>query len=85
MKTDIKNRADIEKLVTIFYKKVNEDAAINYFFNDIAKVNWENHLTKMSDFFENILLSSGNYDGSPMTAHEELNKKSEVKSAVMSL
>lgn len=80
MKTDIKNRADIEKLVAIFYAKVNGDSAISYFFNDVAKVNWDSHLTKMSDFFENILLSSGNYDGSPMLAHEELNKKSEVKS-----
>jgi hemoglobin len=79
MKTDIKNRADIEKLVTIFYSKVNEDAAISYFFNDVAKVKWENHLLKMCDFFENILLSTGNYDGSPMTAHEELNKKSDVR------
>ena len=79
MKTDIKNRSDIEKLVTNFYRKVNEDAAINYFFNNVAKVNWENHLPKMCDFFENILLSSGNYDGNPMVAHEELQKKSEVK------
>ena len=79
MKTDIKNRADIEKLATIFYGKVKEDAAISYFFNDVAKVNWENHLPKMCDFFENILFSSGNYDGNPMVIHEELNKKSELK------
>jgi hemoglobin len=79
MKTDIKNRTDIEKLVTIFYGKVKSDAAISYFFNDVAKVNWENHLPKMCDFFENILFSSGNYDGNPMLAHEELHKKSEVK------
>jgi hemoglobin len=79
MKTDIKNRADIEKLVNIFYEKVKKDIAISHFFNDVAKVNWENHLPKMCDFFENILLSSGNYDGNPMLAHEELHKKSEVK------
>ncbi len=79
MKTDIKNRADIEKLVTVFYGKVKEDKAINYFFSDVAKVNWENHLPKMCDFFENILLSSGNYEGNPMSAHEELHKKSEVR------
>jgi hemoglobin len=79
MKTDIKNRADIEKLVTIFYGRVMEDPTISYFFNDVAKVNWEKHLTKMCDFFENILFSSGNYDGNPMQAHEELHKKSEVR------
>lgn len=79
MKTDIKNRADIEKLVTIFYGRVMEDTAISYFFNDVSKVNWEKHLPKMCDFFENILFSSGNYDGNPMQAHEELHKKSEVR------
>lgn len=80
MKTDIKNRADIEKLVNVFYDKVKKDKAISYFFNDVAKVNWEDHLPKMCDFFENILLSSGDYEGNPMVAHEELHKKSEVKS-----
>jgi hemoglobin len=79
MKTDIKNRADIEKLVTVFYGRVMEDPAISYFFSDVAKVNWEMHLPKMSDFFENILLFSGNYDGNPMVVHEELHKKREVK------
>ena len=79
MKTDIKNRADIEKLVTVFYAKVKEDKAIGYFFNDVAKVNRENHLPKMCDFFENILLSSGNYEGNPMDAHEKLHQKSEVR------
>ena len=79
MKTDIRNRADIEKMVKVFYGKVKEDPAISYFFNDVAKVNWENHLPKMCDFFENILFSSGNYDGNPMQAHEELHKKSEVR------
>lgn len=79
MKTDIKNRADIEKLVSVFYNKVKEDDVISYFFNDVAKTNWENHMPKMCEFFENILFSSGNYDGNPMLAHEELHKKSEVK------
>lgn len=80
-KTDIKNREDIEKIVNAFYGKVKEDAAINFFFNDVAKTNWEIHLPKMTNFFENILFSSGNYDGNPMLAHEELHKKSEVKEA----
>ena len=78
MKTDIKNRTDIEKLVNAFYVKIKSDTAINYFFNEVAKVNWESHLPKMYDFFENILFSSGNYDGNPMVTHEELHRKSAV-------
>ena len=79
MKTDIKDRADIEQLVAIFYGKIKEDASISYFFNEVAKVNWDEHLPKMCDFFENILFFSGNYEGNPMVAHEDLHKTSEVK------
>lgn len=80
MKTDIKDRGDIEKLVHAFYVKIKADSSINYFFNEVAQVKWEEHLPKMSDFFENILFSSGNYEGNPMATHQELNKKSPVSS-----
>jgi len=76
MKTDIRNRKDIEKLVNAFYDKVKKDDTIGYLFNDIAKVNWELHLLKMYDFWENILFYSGNYSGSPMLVHKELHQKS---------
>ncbi|MCU4188858.1 group III truncated hemoglobin [Flavobacterium sp. HXWNR29] len=76
MKTDIRNRKDIEKLVNAFYDKVKKDDTIGYLFNDIAKVNWELHLPKMYDFWENILFYSGNYSGSPMVVHKELHQKS---------
>jgi hemoglobin len=76
MKTDIRNRKDIEKLVNAFYDKIKKDDTIGYLFNDVAKVNWELHLPKMYDFWENILFSSGNYNGSPMLIHKELHQKS---------
>jgi hemoglobin len=81
MKTDIKNRNDIEKLVNAFYDKIKNDAKIGYFFTDVAKVNWEAHLPKMYDFWENILFSNGNYTGNPMIKHKELHQKSEMKEA----
>ncbi|HEX9150889.1 MAG TPA: group III truncated hemoglobin [Flavobacterium sp.] len=81
MKTDIKNRKDIEKLVNTFYEKIKTDAKIGYFFTDVAKVNWEAHLPKMYDFWDNILFSNGNYTGNPMIKHKELHQKSEMKEA----
>ena len=81
MKTDIKNRNDIEKLINTFYGKIKTDAKIGYFFTDVAKVNWEEHLPKMYDFWENIIFSKGNYTGNPMTKHKELHQKSEMKQA----
>ncbi|MFV8327253.1 group III truncated hemoglobin [Flavobacterium sp. ZS1P14] len=81
MKTDIKNRNDIEKLVNTFYSKIKTDAKIGYFFTAVAKVNWEAHLPKMYDFWDNILFSNGNYTGNPMIKHKELHQKSEMKEA----
>ncbi len=78
MKTDIRNRKDIEKLVNAFYEKVKTDEVIGYLFTDVAKVNWELHLPKMYDFWENILFSTGNYNGNPMVKHKELHEKSEM-------
>jgi len=79
MKADLKNRNDIEKLINTFYGKIKTDTKIGYFFTDVAKVNWEDHLPKMYDFWENIMFSNGNYAGNPMTKHKELNQKSEMK------
>lgn len=76
MKTDIRNRKDIEKLVNAFYEKVKTDGVIGYLFTDVAKVNWELHLQKMYNFWENILFYTGNYNGSPMVVHKELHQKS---------
>lgn len=76
MKTDIRHRKDIEKLVNSFYDKVKTDEVIGYLFTDVAQVNWELHLPKMYDFWENILFFSANYEGNPMLKHKELHQKS---------
>ncbi|ESU23373.1 hypothetical protein FEDK69T_15360 [Flavobacterium enshiense DK69] len=76
MKTDIRHREDIKKLVDRFYDSVKQDEVIGYLFNDVAKVNWETHLPKMYNFWENILFFAGNYDGNPMQKHKELHQKS---------
>lgn len=78
MKPDIQNRQDIEVLVNAFYEKVKTDAVIGYLFNEVAQVNWQTHLLKMYDFWENILFFTGNYDGNPMAKHKELHQKSNM-------
>ena len=75
MKKDIINRKDIEKLVNTFYDKVKVDHKIGIFFNEIAKVNWDEHLPQMYDFWESILFSRNVFSGNPMRKHIELNAK----------
>lgn len=79
MKTDIRHRKDIEKLVNAFYEKIKTDDVIGYLFNEVVKVNWELHLPKMYDFWENILFYTANYEGNPMAKHKELHHKSPMK------
>ncbi len=72
MKKDIETRSDIELLVNVFYEKIKVDKQLGYIFQEIAKVNWETHLQKMYNFWENIILFTGNYDGNPMNLHQHL-------------
>jgi hemoglobin len=76
MKNDISNRADIQLLVDSFYDKVKKDEVIGYLFNDVAQVNWQQHLPRMYDFWENIIFQTGGFKGNPMVVHAQLYEKS---------
>lgn len=76
MKVDILNRSDIENVVNTFYEKIKTDEKIGYFFNDVAKINWDTHLPKMYDFWDNIIFQTNTYTGNPLLKHFLLHKKS---------
>lgn len=69
----LESREDIELLVNSFYDKVIKDETIGFFFNDVAKVNWANHLPKMYSFWESILFGQMTYKGNPMAVHFPIN------------
>jgi len=71
---DISSRADIELLVTKFYEKAIPDAVIGHFFTSVISIDWEVHIPVIVDFWENILLGTGKYNGNPMDKHFALNK-----------
>ncbi len=70
---NLETREDIELLVNSFYLKVQKDETIGYFFNDIAKVNWNLHLPKMYNFWETLLFGKASYKGNPMAVHYPIN------------
>lgn len=78
MKKDIQNREDIIKLVDLFYIKVKSDELIGSIFTDVVHVDWDAHLPRMYDFWENILFCTGNFDGNPMKTHKDLNQKRQM-------
>lgn len=79
MKNDIINHHDIEQLVHTFYDLVVKDELIGYFFNEVAKVNWDEHLPHMVQFWDTVLLGAGTFEGWPMRTHLMLNKQEPMK------
>ena len=78
MKTDIKNRNDVVLMVDTFYKSVQENQTLGYIFNDVAKINWSEHLPKMYSFWARILLDEHSYSGNPMVKHIALSKTTSI-------
>lgn len=75
---DIQNINDIQLLVNAFYDQVKTNEVIGYIFNDIAKVDWEQHLPRMYSFWETILFGKENFKGNPMLKHILLSKQTEL-------
>lgn len=72
---DIENRNDIELLLKEFYNRLLKDDSINYIFTDIAKINLEEHLPHLADFWEQTLFHTGGYRKNVMQIHLDLNQK----------
>ncbi len=72
VKKDIETRTDIELLVNFFYAKIMADKQLGFIFQNMAKVNWSSHLPAMYNFWENIILFTGSYEGNPMNLHHHL-------------
>lgn len=74
MKTDLTGPADIEKVVALFYEKVQADDLIGFFFTEVIPVDWSRHVQLMCAFWENVLFYTGDYEGDPLTTHRRLNR-----------
>lgn len=70
-------RAELEKLLDVFYARVRVDPLIGPIFNDVAKVHWEEHVPKIYDFWDSLLFGGRNYHGRPFPPHIPLGLKAE--------
>ncbi|WP_053332560.1 group III truncated hemoglobin [Candidatus Jidaibacter acanthamoebae] len=59
----------IENLVHSFYIKVREDELIAPIFDNVIEGSWDEHLSRMCDFWSSIVLSTGRYKGQPLLKH----------------
>jgi len=75
MKTDIRDRNDIQKLVAVFYEHLLQDEEFKHLFLDVAQVNMLDHLDLLIDFWESVLFQAGKYKRDPLQAHLDVNQK----------
>lgn len=78
---EIENEQDIKLFLNAFYEKVKIDDTIAYIFNDVANLNWDNHMPKIYAFWESILLGKPGFSGDVMGVHIRLHQKEKLTTA----
>lgn len=74
-RADIETPEDIERLVRAFYGRAMTDPIIGFIFTDVAHLDLEEHVPKISAFWETILLGAQSYSGGVFAVHADLHAK----------
>ena len=75
------SKEHIEKLVVHFYDQVQKDELLGPIFNEIAKVDWNHHITLIVQFWNSIMLKTNEFHSSPYMKHVMLGKQVELTEA----
>ncbi|MFT4034705.1 MAG: group III truncated hemoglobin [Patulibacter sp.] len=76
---DIQTRDDIERLVRAFYEQALGDVMIGYLFTDVAQLDLDEHVPRITDFWETILLGAHSYSGGAFAPHAVLHHRSPLR------
>jgi hemoglobin len=69
---DLETRADIDRLLRLFYSRAMVDEVIGYLFTEVARLDLEQHLPQIGNFWEQVLLQRPVYVGQPIAVHQPL-------------
>jgi len=76
-KKEIKSREDVHLLVTKFYEKVRKNDELGPFFDRIE--DWDEHLDRLTTFWESSLFLQTKYYGNPLEAHAKTDREHDNK------
>ena len=76
---DIETREDCEVLVRAFYSRALTDPIIGYIFTDVARLDLEAHVPRLTAFWETVLLGAKTYTGGAFHPHATVHQKAELK------
>jgi hemoglobin len=80
-RTDIEDRADCERLVRAFYGRALTDPLIGWLFTDVAKLDLEAHVPRITSFWETVLLGARSYGGGAFRPHAALHMRAGLRAA----
>jgi hemoglobin len=75
LKKDVTDRSDIEDIVARFYNAMLKDPIVGFIFTDVAKIQLDQHLPIIVDFWSDSLFRESNYTGNPLQAHMDIHQK----------
>lgn len=75
MSEDLRDRADIERLVSTFYQAAFRDPLIGPIFTEVAHMDLDHHLPIMCDFWQTVLFQAGLYRRNALQLHVLLHAK----------
>lgn len=67
---DLDTPTEIAEMVRRFYADVAQDDLLGPMFNEVARVDWSEHLPKLTAFWCRALLSMPGYEGNPYRQHQ---------------
>lgn len=70
---DLDSHADVEEMVRRFYRDATQDDLLAPMFNDVAHVDWSEHLPKLIAFWSRALFGVHGYAGDALRAHQLIN------------
>jgi len=66
---DLDTDTEIAEMARRFYADVTQDDLLGPMFNEVARVDWSEHLSKLTAFWCRALLNEPGYQGNPFRAH----------------
>jgi hemoglobin len=78
---DLDSPEEIAEMVRRFYADVAMDDLLGPMFNDVAQVDWSEHLPKLTAFWCRALLDLPGYVGNPFRAHAQVHDQRAFTSA----
>ena len=71
-KGDLDSRSEIHDLVIDFYREIVFDPVLGPVFDEVAEVDWANHIPRLIDYWARVLLRDPSYDGFILRPHQHV-------------